>query len=439
MGVDICDDLDRPHNAVEPAYQYDYEKPKEIYFRDISKKLKIIQSGFKSKLRKGLEDDLVPSKLTNFNPNDWIKIQRNLVRFFANPVEQKNNLRVKKIEQKESKPTKNAINLVGLDLNREVDIERFMKSCQQKNYIKPRGIKNLEKDENSVEYENILPNTFSVNGSVFHSYFTKNKDRLRDVLIVDNIPAKSNRNDGMDAAGLDHDYQNGDHDGYDIDMPNFGTAEKGISPFYGNGGLTQLNAPAMTNKKLDFNHRIFEDMFEEGKLVVKQPGGESKLVDFSKYSKPESTRILSMQATSNSKPQDEVEDFDYKQLFLDHAFKGQDIHEIKSFIYNTFIKKIITLRELEFKNMPIIEVEDSDLVIEQKRAEMAKLADKDKHLLQYIGFTRPAFARETDQLRFQMIVRFCLNYYWKKGIGLNHHIIFLCIQHLVNDHGVHLE
>ena len=181
-------------------------------------------------------------------------------------------MRIKKIEQKESKQTKSAVNLVGLDLNREVDIERFMKSCQQKHYTKPRGIKNLEKADEPVEYKNIVPNSNSVNASVFEMFFTKNKDRLRNVQMVDHIPAKSHGNRDLDGADQQN-YQDMANDGYDIDLPNFGTAEKPVSPFYANGGLTQINAPAMTNKKFDLNHRVFDDIFAEGTLLLKQPGG----------------------------------------------------------------------------------------------------------------------------------------------------------------------
>jgi len=56
-----------------------------------------------------------------------------------------------------------------------------------------------------------------------------------------------------------------------------------------------------------------------------------------------------MNQSAQSKLEENIDDLDYKQMFVDYGFKGQDIHEIKSSIYNIFIKKLITLRELEFK------------------------------------------------------------------------------------------
>lgn len=293
----------------------------------------------------------------------------------------------------------------------------------------------MEEGSKFYAYRCVAPSSNFSDQRVFDRYFTKNKNRLRNTLVFDHTPPQEMKNGDFDALGQ----QNYQMDGFDVDIQDLENMGQDQAQLYDNGGLTQMNAPVVTNRKLDLvQSKKFDDIFQDEKFLMKQVG-VLKVVELQKYSKPTPSNLHeTMNQSAQFKLEENIDDLDYKQMFVDYGFKGQDIHEIKSSIYNIFIKKLITLRELEFKQFPILEVDDPEEVIQGKMKKMAEMAQANNHYLQYQGFRRPAFARDGEQLRFQKIVRLCLNIYWRKGIGLNHHIIFLCLQHLVNEYGIYL-
>lgn len=105
---------------------------------------------------------------------------------------------------------------------------------------------------------------------MFERYFTKNRNKLRGITFADHTPHQEENVADYEANDLMNYNEAGNGD--DVELPNIGSSGNGASPLIGFGGLTQMNAPTMTNNKLDFYSKVFEDIFQDEKFMMKQGG-----------------------------------------------------------------------------------------------------------------------------------------------------------------------
>lgn len=131
-------------------------------------------------------------------------------------------------------------------------------------------------------------------------------------------------------------------------------------------------------------------------------------------------------------------------MFKDQNFKSFNVIHLKTFLYQAFIKKLIILREMEYKNIPIQGDENEgpnkenniDLNASKSQHDVTKGSKMSKY---YDGFKRPGFAEDGENLNFEMVILTTINYFWKRGVMMHPHIIFLCTQHMVNEYHLQIK